>query len=222
VRGDVHAVLGQRITWHVGGFGAVNSHDILFQTTGGTTANRGFFANVGDTARRGVEVGVRGTADRLAWGLSYSFLRATFEDRFEIFSPHHPDARNGRLTVEPGDRLPGIPEHSLKLDADYLLASRLRVGGNLLVNSDQYFRGDEVNRLHPLGAYAIVGLRGEYRFNAHVSVFVRIDNLFDTDYETFGLLGEPSGPPGTRGLRDPRFVSPGAPRAGWLGIRLEL
>jgi outer membrane receptor protein involved in Fe transport len=173
-----------------------------------------------------MELGLRGTGDKLAWTASYSYLLATFESRFRDFSPHHPDAvdfgSDGNpdgLVVQPGARIPGLPQHSLKLGADYSVTSALHLGADLVFNSSQYLRGDEANRLRPLGAYALVGLHGEYRLNRYLTAFARIDNLFDTDYETFGVLGAPDTAPGLHRLHDPRFVSPGAPRAGWVGIR---
>ncbi|MEO6688071.1 MAG: TonB-dependent receptor, partial [Dokdonella sp.] len=39
--------------WHLGLFRTTNTDDILFQSTGGSQSNEGFFANVGDTRRQG-------------------------------------------------------------------------------------------------------------------------------------------------------------------------
>jgi iron complex outermembrane receptor protein len=50
-----------------------------------------------------------------------------------------------------------------------------------------------------------------------VSVFAIVSNLFDAEYGTFGVLGDPTpvlGPTYT----DPRFIGPGAPRAAWVGV----
>ena len=44
------------LAWHVGAFYTVNRDDILFQTTGGAQANVGFFDNVSDTRRQGIEL----------------------------------------------------------------------------------------------------------------------------------------------------------------------
>ena len=52
-------------------------------------------------------------------------------------------------------------------------------------------------------------------------LFARAQNVFDRNYANFGVLGD-----ATVRYRqftdDPRFVSPGAPRAGWIGISLDL
>jgi hypothetical protein len=44
--------------------------------------------------------------------------------------------------------------------------------------------------------------------------------LFDEDYETFGLFGEPDEVLGDA-FDDSRFFSPSAPRAAWLGVQFE-
>ena len=48
----------------------------------------------------------------------------------------------------------------------------------------------------------------------------RVTNLFGRKYETFGLLGEADEVLGDD-YEDPRFLSPGAPRAGWVGVQVS-
>ncbi len=69
--------------------------------------------------------------------------------------------------------------------------------------------------------YAVVNLHGRYKLNNNLQLFARVDNLFDEEYETFGLFGEPDEAPGLD-LEDPRFVGAGAPRGGWIGLKLTL
>lgn len=52
-----------------------------------------------------------------------------------------------------------------------------------------------------------------------VPVF-RVTNLFNTDYAMFGLLGEADEVLGDE-FDDARFLSPGAPRAAWVGIEVS-
>ena len=63
----------------------------------------------------------------------------------------------------------------------------------------------------------MVNLRGEYRVNDALRLFARIENLFDTEYETFGLLGEPDEV--FPEFEDPRFFGSGPPLGGWVGVR---
>jgi len=72
-----------------------------------------------------------------------------------------------------------------------------------------------------------VNLRTSYRFGEWVKLFSFIDNLFHTNYETFGIFGEaPSEVPihelpgGV--VNDPRYLSPGQPFGAFLGVRVRL
>jgi outer membrane receptor protein involved in Fe transport len=92
-------------------------------------------------------------------------------------------------------------------------------------NSGQHLRGDESNQLEQINAFTVVNLRGQYRLNEHLVFFASITNLLDKDYETFGLMGEEPGEvdvPAFSGFSNPRFLGPGAPRAGFVGVKLSL
>lgn len=210
------------LSWRAGLFRTTNTDDILFQSTGGTSSNEGFFANVGDTRRQGFEASVSGTslAKRLSWYANYTFLDATYLTTFTEHSANHPDANDeGLITVERGDRIPGLPRHSVKAGADFALTPAFSIGGDVVANSSQYLRADEANLLPPIGGYAVVNLRARYAFNRRAEVYARIDNVFDRHYATFGTLGEPDEifPE----FEDPRFYSPAPPRGVWVGARLQ-
>jgi iron complex outermembrane recepter protein len=212
--------MGRSVSWHVGGFHTTNLSDILFLSTGGVTGNQGYFDNVGDTRRMGLEMGWRGTTNQVRWFGNYSFVSATFADAFLAPSPNHPEASNGEIQVESGDRIPGIPAHILKVGADYSPLSKLSVGMDVTFNSGQYLRGDEANQLGTTDAFAIMNVRGQYDFSQQVSLFLSIENLLDTAYETFGLLGAPNEV--FDDFEDPRFLGPGAPIGAWVGLTIKL
>jgi iron complex outermembrane receptor protein len=214
---------GDRTDWHVGLFRTTNVNDILFQSTGGTQSNEGFYANVGDTRRQGLEAGVSGSAfdKRLNWYANYTYLDATFLSSFDETSANHPDAdANGLILVRRGDRIPSLPKNSIKIGADYAFTRAFSVGGDVVANSNQYLRGDEANLLNPIGGYAVLNLHASYAFDPRVSVFARIDNVFDRRYVTFGVLGDATSVFPAFG--DPRFYGPGQPRGAWLGVRVVL
>ena len=86
-------------------------------------------------------------------------------------------------------------------------------------------RGDESNQLDMVNDYALVNLHGSWQVTDRLRFFARISNLFDTDYETFGLLGEDPSEVGVQAFEDysdPRFFGPGAPRAGFVGLKISL
>ena len=112
--------------------------------------------------------------------------------------------------------------HQFKFSADYRTPWRLVVGLDLLYNSGQFLRGDESNQLAELDGYALVNLRASYALNKHFGIFTRVSNLFDEDYENFGLLGEePAEVLPDLADQRPIFVGAGAPRAAWVGVRLK-
>ncbi len=227
-RGKFDKVPGATLDWNAGYYYTTNQNDILFISAGNLT-NEGFFDNVGETRRQGVEAGVTaffdgliGNFDQWRFGLNYSWIDATFRNPFVASSPNNPSANaNGEIFVQTGNHLPGIPEHALKLSADVDLWNQFSLGIDMLYNSSQYFRGDEANLNDPVAGYVVFNLRGEVRFSDWVALYGRVDNLFDRRYSTFGVYGEADDVLGPA-FDDPRFVSPGSPRAGWIGIKLSL
>lgn len=226
----LRGTLGQNLRWHLGGYRTTNHDDILFQTTGGATANVGFFDNVGDTRRTGIELSLSQRLSRVHWYAEYSLVKATFEDSFIINSPNHPifeeqpDAPqivgDGKLLVSSGDTIPGVPEHQANLGLDFTVTDHFSIGADVVVRSGIYYRGDEANLLDKTDGYTILNLRGEYLIGDQVTIFARIDNVFDEDYETFGLLGEPEEV--FPEFDNPRFLGAGPPLGAWLGVRVKL
>jgi len=217
------------LQWHIGAFYTVNHNDILFQTTGGPQANVGFFDNVGDTLRTGIELSLSQRLARFRWSFDYSYLDATFDDDFVSNSPHHPifasdPASPGivgeqKLLVTAGSNIPGIPQHQANLGVDFALRDRFDVGADVVMRSGVYLRGDEANLLDKTDRYAIVNLRAEWQLNDNVVLFARIENVFDQGYETFGVLGDPREV--FEDFSDPRFLGSGPPLGAWVGARLK-
>ena len=207
--------------WHAGVFRTTNDDDILFISAGALT-NEGFFDNVGETRRDGFEANLLGSAgERVTWSLDYTYLDATFREDFVVASANHPEAVGGEIAVTSGDRLPLIPEQLLKAGLRFAVTEALTFGVDVLASSGAYFRGDEGNLLEELDGYSVLNMRAEYRFNERASVFASIDNLLDEEYETFGLFGDADDVLGDE-FDEPFFVGPGAPRAAWIGVRVEL
>ncbi len=219
----VRGTLWKDLAWNVTFFHTINNNDIIFQSTGGTTSNIGFFDNIGDTRRLGVEVNLRGKLwdDRINWYTNYSFIDATFQDSFTINSPTHPNANDsGLIQVDKGDRIPGIPQHQLNAGLEVTLFKGMKVGADILFNSGQHVRGDEGNYLSELEPYWVLNLHGSYAVTDNFSLFVVMENVADNKYESFGLLGESNELPGFENFTNPRFVGPAPPFGVWGGIRV--
>ncbi|MBT6184284.1 MAG: TonB-dependent receptor, partial [Betaproteobacteria bacterium] len=217
--GGFRGSLSENVRFNIGAFYTPINNDIIFQNTGGVSGNQGFFDNVSDTLRQGIELGLTGQSTRFDWFLNYSLVQATFESNFEVTSANHSlkDA-NDLIQVQAGDFIPGIPEHTLKVGGDYAFTQAFSVGGDLQYNSGVFVRGDESNQLGRLDDYETVNIRSKYQVNKTFKLFARVDNLLDKEYFSFGLLGEPNEVPGFESFTDNRFVGVGAPRSVVIGV----
>ena len=229
----------QQLRWSADAFRTVNRDDIQFIAT---TTNSGYFANVGDTRRQGVDLALGGQEGKLHWNLSYSLVDATFQSDFVVSAQSNSSAdANGNILVRAGDRIPLIPRHTGKLTVDYRFTPELEIGGNVVVTSGSYLHGDENNADRAggtngqgqyiigsgrIGGYAVVNLQGTYHLTPQFDVFARCANLLNREYATAGFLSTNTFNPNGTYRFDPadwtneNAVSPGAPFAAWAGIRL--
>lgn len=222
-RGGADAAL----RWNLAFYSTDLSDDILFTALRGA---HGFFANVAKTRRRGVEAGLRNVQPRFTWRLSYAYTRATFESDAQIFNPlaSPADPREPETTqVRAGNEMPGVPRHQLKAGIEARPTRDFTVGASLRHASSQVFRGDEGNTRDRLAGHRTLDLRAEWRPLPRMSVFARIDNALGRSYGTLGVYARNIFGPDSRPLQGAgpgsveRFVSPGAPRAFWLGAELD-
>lgn len=189
-----------------------------------TSVSQGFFQNIGDTQREGVEAGLSYRAQKWSAFANYSFVQAAFRSALVVPSPSNPfQDDNGDIQVQPGNRLPGIPKHRLKLGADFKVIPLWTVGATVNVVSNFYYVGDESNQLAPIPGYTVVNLHSTFQPIPHLEVFASINNLLNRKYATWGILSDPTGI-GAPGVSDDnpdsRFQSPAAPFEVFGGIRL--
>ncbi|HNB78689.1 MAG TPA: TonB-dependent receptor [Rhodocyclaceae bacterium] len=225
------------IDWATALFHTINRDDIQFIASSSTGA--GYFDNVGKTRRRGVEFNLAGEHGRLRWNLGYAYVDATYRSALRVLGENNSTADDdGFIDVEPGSRIPGIPRHSVKLGGSFRVTDAWTIGATATAYSDQYARGNENNR-HRAGTnaegeefegsgripgYVIVNLDTKYAVAPGWEVFAKVSNIFDRRYSSAGILGE--NPFGAGGFnpepdewRRETALAPGAPRAGWIGIR---
>ena len=205
--------------WRGGWFRTRNEDDILF-VSAGALASEGYFDNVGTTLRQGVEASVAKEGERLRWFVHYTAMRATFEDAFSVPSVNHPLAEAGAIPVQPGDRLPLVPERLLKAGLTFAATPRLRLDATVLCASRIHLRGDEGNLAPAIDGHAVANLRVDYQLRDRLAVFAKVDNALDESYATFGVFGEADEVLGDE-FESSRFVTPAAPRAAWVGVELR-
>ncbi|NOS73219.1 MAG: TonB-dependent receptor [Methyloglobulus sp.] len=230
VRGDLNRFIPHDgdFKWNLGFFHTINHDDIIFNR-GGDSVSEGFFSNVGQTRRYGIETGATANFPQLLssiddWHFStnYTYLNARFQDGFDIQHPTDLD-KNGdpiRVQVNNGDRIPGIPEHIFKASIGVDLWKKLSLGINGTYSGNKVFRGDDANLTPKLSGYWLFNATAEYKVTENFTLFGKLDNIFDTNYNSFGVFGVANEV--LPGFDDGRFVSPGAPRAGWIGLRLSM
>jgi len=241
---------GGNIRWSASAFRADNKDDILFVSTG---TSAGYFTNFGKTRRQGLELGLSGAYGKVAWYANYSFVRATFESNACFLGENNSSrgqsaacASDDEIRVEKGDKLPGVPEHQFRLGLDLRPTERFTLGVDMSLFGSQYARGNENNE-HRAGTftdqfgetrtfegsgkvdgYAVFNLTARYRVHRNWEIFARVDNIFDTEYETGAILAENPFDAANQFQTDPddwareTFFAPGAPRAAWIGVRFAL
>ena len=254
VRGD----LKDYTHWNVGLFHANNSDDLLFiasQQTG-----YGYFTNFGQTRRQGIEAALSKSMKHVDAGINYTFLSATYESSQTIDGGSNSSSSNaltggkgvtdgGTITISPGNHIPQIPQHLMKLFADYHPVKQLSVNADFNLISASYVRGNENNLHKPDGVYylgkgqspgyGVVNVGSRYTFSSHLELFAQINNLLNRHYYTAGQLA--STPYDSAGNFTPRpfgsiqfdggtdyptrnttFLSPGAPITVFGGLKFTL
>lgn len=238
------------VSWSAALYRSENRDDILFV---GTSTSQGYFTNFGRTRREGLELAVDGNAGGVDWQLAYGWIRASFRSSACLLAENNSSrgtapectaaGQDDEILVKPGDRLPGVPEHSLKLALRWRATAALRLGAELVAYSGQYLRGNENNRHRAgtatdafgttrtfegdgrTGGYGVVNLSADWRPARDWTLFARLDNLFDRRYATGGALAENPFDAGGAFVPDSdawhreSFLAPGAPRSLWLGLR---
>jgi len=215
----VRGKLSDNFNWNIGIYTTNNSNDIQFiasKAVGGF----GYFKNVGDTRRRGLEMGLNGKFDKLSLALNYGYVDATYQSDFAVGSAGNSQVDvDGKIQVTKGNKIPGIAEHTFKVRAAYDLTSDWNIGTNIVMASGQYARGDENNQdvNGKVPGYAVMHLDTHYSLNENWKFFAKVNNVFDTKYATFGVLGNNI----FNGDAAEQFRSPSAPRAAWVGVSYE-
>lgn len=143
------------------------------------------YANIARTRAQGVEVALAiKPVDALSVAASYSNI----------------DAQNRAAGASFGNQLARRPRQSLSVSADYRLPFGLNVGSTVLVVGDSF---DDPANLVRLDGHVAAGVRAEMPVGKRLTLYGRIDNLFDARYQTVAGYGT-------------------YPRSGFGGVRVRL
>lgn len=244
----VRGSLGKTASWRVGLFRSDNADDILFVAD--NQAGYGYFKNFGKTRREGLELGADARVGKWSLDASYTYLDATYRSTETVNGSANSSSDaaspglDGNITLTPGNRMPLVPRHILKLNADYAVNGQFAVGMGMQGVSSMLARGNE-NGLHQadgvyylgsgkVGAHAVFNLNGRYQPNKAWTVSGGIDNLFDRRYASAAQLGATAFSSSGSFIARPfpivgtdyplvhsTFYAPGAPRSFWLTVRYD-
>ena len=231
------------IEWNASVYRTDLKDDIYFVAV---NAQSSFFENIGNTRRQGLEMGLKGTAGKAHFGLNYSLTDATFQSAFDLLSPHNSTAGNdnraaddgepapgsnfGKIRVNSGNRIPGIPLHNLNANFSYDVTDKWRIGMNAVMHSSAFVRGNENNQ-HKAGpalpliesncgifhnqvceisradfgsgktaGYTVFNFQTSYKFNPEWTLGLQVNNVFDKLYASAGRLGLNAFSPSIKGV----------------------
>jgi outer membrane receptor protein involved in Fe transport len=160
-----------------------------------TAVFEGYFANIGDTRREGVEIGTQFfPTSSVQLYANYAWTSATYRTAAAIFSVRSDAAFAGSPlagpnTVQPGDRLPLVPDQQIKVGLSWQLNRTFDIGVDGRYTGHQWLRGDEGNETGELDDYATANARagitlGQWELNAVLT------NVFNSHSAIFGTFNE--------------------------------
>jgi outer membrane receptor protein involved in Fe transport len=244
---------GASLQWNAGIFSAENQDDILFVAD--NQAGFGYFKNFGQTRRQGLELGLSNGQGNLRWGAQYTWLNATYQSSETVNGTGNSSndsassgtpGLDGNITIQAGDRLPLVPQHMLKLFADYAATPALSLNASMVAVSGSLARGNENNGHVADGkfyqgpgetaGYAVFNLGANVSLTQKWQLSAQVNNVFDTRYNTAAQLGANGfaangsfqaralGGSGATGFPVPQstFYAPGAPRLVSVSLRYVL
>jgi outer membrane receptor protein involved in Fe transport len=211
----------------VTGFSNVNRNDVAFvRATAINSQAAGYFKNIGNTLRQGIELAGRYKQSLWEVGASYTYLKATY--RSEVLLPsvggYQSDAH---ITTTKGTRIAGLPEHIFKLAGLYRVTPQWRVGADVQAFGSQVVAGNEngttesgASGKDKLAGYSILNLNTNYEISKGLNAFMRVNNVFDKRYASYASLGYDVFAPAGQATETVLYA-PGAPRAVFGGVRYE-
>jgi len=132
--------------------------------------------NLDETRHQGVEA-------------TFSYL---WEKRFKIYGSYTYHEATYRAVPYDGKELPLVPNHVVKLGAEWYLPADFVLRPEIRLVSDAYLSGDSDNTGEKLSAYQVCDLFLFYRpvvGRTKISVFAGVENLTDELYATTGVKG---------------------------------
>ncbi len=184
-----------------------------YQTTP-TAEGTDQYQNIGGVRNRGLELGMK-TDSNLTWSgdVAYTYLRAIFtrNDTYWMSMGSRSSPLPSVLYNNTGNTVPRTPKHRINITTRYRPSSAWTITGEMNAQSGIY--ADEVNIVW-VGGRSVYNLMANYDIklgkDMELSLFGRIDNLFDRFYYSTIRGGSDSNGDGVYDAEDPSItVKPG-------------
>ena len=177
----------------------------------------GYFKNVGTTARRGAELGIKGNWDKFDISAHAAWVNATYQSSFTESAQQNSsaNANTGLILVNKGNVIPGIAPKTLKIRAAYQATDNFNLGSSIVANAGQYPHGNENNQDSNgrLKGYSVVNLDSHLTLSSNWELFAKATNVFNKTYSTFGILSQ-----NMYTAQNELALVPAAPRGVWVGL----
>ncbi len=222
LRGSHNIGADSHVNWSLGVYRTALSNDIL-NVADPVQQGFGYFQNVGSTLRQGFEAKIDYHNDKFTLAASYAYIDAIFLNSVTLGSNSPFADANGNIYVKPGDQIPMIAHHNIKLTTEYDVTDKFKIGGDVNIVGPQYYAGDASNQFSQLPAYWVADLDASYQVTKNVQLYAKLDNVFDNHYYTYGTFFDTSSVPnyanGGNPFTDPRSLSPAKPQALYVGMK---
>ena len=204
---------GNRLKWRAAYYRTALDNDILFNQS---SLSSGYFSNVGQTLRQGLELGLEGRVASVDYAVDIDWIEATYQSAFQVANPANSAPS---VAVKPGNFIPGIPQWVFKGRVSYALDGKTRLGLALQAQGPTFARGDEnnadVNGQVP--GFTTAKLDVNHSVDKTFNLYAGINNLFDVKYAGYGALATNNITTGTA----EQFRSLGAPRTWYAGLQAK-
>lgn len=206
-------------------FRTVSQDDIVFVRSG--IGQGGYFTNVGQTLRQGLELSAQWRQNAWQWRADYTYLDAQYLSEGELPGPLSTSGRPNRFSR--GTPVAGLPRHVLRFGVDWRAGAGVKTGVDWLVSGPQVVAGNEGGsrpELGKLAGYSVLNAKASWQVDSRWQAYLRINNVFDRRYGNFAAGNSDLFPRGRavqpgENLEPARFVAPGTPRAIVVGVRYE-
>jgi outer membrane receptor protein involved in Fe transport len=194
------------LRWNAGLFRAENQDDILFVAS--SAGGYGYFKNFGQTRRQGLELGLNSQWSNWTLTAQYSWLDATYQSAETVAGNGNSSndqavagnpGTEGSINIQPGDRIPLVPQHLLKLAAHWAASPAWAFNASWVAMGGVLARGNENAQHAPDGTfyqgpgatsgYAVLNVGAYWRPGKNLQFTAQINNLFDRRYNNGAQLG---------------------------------